>query len=277
MTLALVLGGGGAAGIAWETGLLKGLRDAGVDLSKADVLIGTSAGSVVGTQLATGCDLDELYAHQVRPLDTDRERKPDTPLALLILAMALSWRPYGTNQQRLARLGAQALRARTVSEQSRLDVIGARLPVQTWPERRLLVTAVDTGDGSFVVWDKNSGIPLLLAVASSCAVPIIWPSTTINGRRYMDGGMYSATNAQLAGGYDRVVIIAVSPSAAGAHNAEIAGLTAGGSQVTLLVPDTASRKAIFPNPLDPVRRQPSARAGFAQAAAEAARLGAVLS
>lgn len=272
MTLALVLGGGGVAGIAWETGLLKGLRDAGVDLSKPDVFIGTSAGSVVGTQLATGCDLDDLYAVQSRPFDPQNERKPDTPLTSLLLAMALSWRPYGTAEERRARLGARALRARTVSEQSRLDAISARLPVQTWPERRLLITAVDTGDGSFVVWDKNSGVPLMLAVASSCAVPIVWPPTSINGRRYMDGGMQSATNAQLAAGYDRVVIVAVSPGAPGVPNAELSVLRAGGSQITVIVPDAAARKAIFPNPMDPVRRQPSARAGFAQAAAEAPRV-----
>ncbi|MBI5876246.1 MAG: patatin-like phospholipase family protein [Chloroflexi bacterium] len=272
MTLALVLGGGGVAGIAWETGLLKGLRDAGVDLSTADVFIGTSAGSVVGTQLATGCDLDELYARQSRPFDPQNEKKPDTSLSALILAMALSWRLYGTAQQRRARLGARALRARTPSEQSRLAIISARLPVQTWPERRLLITAVDTGDGAFVVWNKSSGVPLTLAVASSCAVPIISPPVTINGRRYMDGGMHSSTNAQLAGGYDRVVVVAVSPSAAGTHHAEIVGLRAGGSQVALVIPDAAARQVIFPSVMDPLRRQPSARAGLAQAAAEAARL-----
>ena len=67
MTRALILGGGGFTGIAWELGILKGLRDEGVDLTDADVIIGTSAGSVVGTRLAIGLDLDELYAEQVRP------------------------------------------------------------------------------------------------------------------------------------------------------------------------------------------------------------------
>lgn len=274
MTLALVLGGGGIAGIAWETGLLKGLCDAGVDLTGADLLVGTSAGSVVGTQLATGCDLDALYATQTRPLDPVRERKPDVPLSALLLAMALAWRPFSTQQRWLARLGAMALKAKTPSEQSRLDAIGARLPVQTWPERPLRITTVDTGNGAFVVWDKTSGVSLVQAVASSCAVPMTSPPTTINGRRYMDGGMRSATNADLAKGYERVIVVAVTPGA-GAHGPlakEIAGLRVGGSTVTLITPDAASRKAIFPNPQEPERRQPSAQAGLAQATNEAARV-----
>jgi NTE family protein len=275
MTLALVLGGGGVAGIAWETGLLKGLRDAGADLTGADLLIGTSAGSVVGAQLATGCSLDELYASQTRPFDPLREKKPDAPLSALLLAMAKAWRPFSTTQQWLARLGAMALKAQTPSEQSRLEAISTRLPVQNWPERPLLITTVDTGDGSFVVWDKNSGIPLLLAVASSCAIPMLFPPTRINGRRYMDGGVHSPTNAHLAKGHSHVVIIAVSPGTPGTMgplHKEIAGLRASGSEVTVLVPDAGARKAIFPTPQDPMRRLPSARAGFAQAAAEAVRV-----
>src|SRR3954468_18850847 len=66
MKRALVLGGGGITGIAWEIGLLKGLRDLGVDLTAADTVIGTSAGSVVGAQLTSAFDLDDLYAAQLR-------------------------------------------------------------------------------------------------------------------------------------------------------------------------------------------------------------------
>lgn len=267
MTLALVLGGGGVAGIAWETGLLAGLREAGFDLSGADLFVGTSAGSVVGAQLATGCELAALYARQTRPFDPSVEQGPPKPLAALLVAMARTWRPYGTSEQRLARLGALAIKARTPSEASRLETIAARLPIHTWPERRLLITTVDAASGAFVVWDKGSGVPLPLAVASSCAVPILYPPTTINGRRYMDGGMRSPNNADLPKGYERVLVVAVTPS--GSLQKELAALRASGSRVALVEPDRAAHGALFPNLMDPARRLPSARAGFAQAAAAA--------
>src|ERR1700677_148088 len=63
----LVLGGGGVAGIAWITGLLAGLADAGHDVTGVDLIVGTSAGSTVGAQLGSGVSLEELYARQTEP------------------------------------------------------------------------------------------------------------------------------------------------------------------------------------------------------------------
>ena len=71
----LVLGGGGVTGIAWEIGLLAGLRDGGADVSGADLVIGTSAGSVVGALLASGDDLDDLYAEQTEPAPDETRRR----------------------------------------------------------------------------------------------------------------------------------------------------------------------------------------------------------
>src|ERR1700681_4453810 len=62
---ALVLGGGGVTGIAWETGLLAGLAEAGIDLTSADLVVGTSAGSVVGAQILSGVSIKALYAEQL--------------------------------------------------------------------------------------------------------------------------------------------------------------------------------------------------------------------
>lgn len=267
--LALVLGGGGIAGIAWETGILKGLRDAGLDLTGADLIVGTSAGSVVGAQLTTGGDIDTLYTRESRPFDPTQEHKSEAPLTRMLLAMARAWRPFETQQQWLSRLGALARKADTPSEESRLAALSLRLPVQTWPERKLYITAIDTSTGERVTWDQHSEASLLQAVSSSCAIPMLVTPTSIQGRRYMDGGMASATNAQLAEGYARVVIIAVSPSKLGPFVKEMAVLRKRGSLVTLILPDKASRKAIFPNPQDPARRQPSALAGLKQAQAEA--------
>ena len=275
MKTALVLGGGGLAGIAWETGLLKGLREHGVDLTGADLIIGTSAGSVVGTQIATGCDLDELFARQVRPHDASLEQSPGADMNALMAAFAPLRQPGMPTPELMAQVGAIALEAETPSEESRIATISARLPVQEWPERALRITTVDALSGEFVVWDKLAGVPLPLAVASSCAVPIVYPPTTIHSRRYMDGGVRSATNADLATGYERVVVLAVTPDMPGASaplEREVELLRASGSRVVCITPDAGAQQAIFPDVLNPARRAPSAQAGLAQGAAMAAEV-----
>ena len=270
MKYALVLGGGGITGIAWETGLLKGLCDAGADLTGADLIVGTSAGSVVGAQIATGVPLDELYGRQLQAVDTATERVPDIgPLTEFFSAARSSSTQDWAKPTRevLAWIGEQARAAATgPSEESRLEVVMARLPIHDWPERRLLVTAVDTKDGSFVVWDRTSGVALPLAVASSCAVPWIYPPVTINGRRYMDGGVRSTTNADVAAGYEVVLIVApMGAVTTAALDEEVAELREAGSAVGVISPDQAALDAIGPNPLDPARRPAAAVAGLAQA------------
>lgn len=270
MKYALVLGGGGITGIAWETGLLKGLRDAGADVTGADLIVGTSAGSVVGAQIATGVPLDELYGRQLQAVNTATERAPDIgPLTEFFSAARSSSTQDWAKPTRevLAWIGEQARAVATgPTEESRLEVVMARLPIHDWPERRLLVTAVDTEDGSFVVWDRTSGVALPLAVASSCAVPWIYPPVTINGRRYMDGGVRSTTNSDVAAGYEVVLIVApMGAVMTAALDEEVAELREAGSAVDVISPDQAALDAIGPNPLDPARRLAAAVAGLAQA------------
>lgn len=266
---ALVLGGGGVTGIAWETGLLHGLREQGVDLTDADLIVGTSAGSVVGAQLATGLAPSTLYARQTTPPDPTVERAPAIDLSALLRVFADQPPMTGPLPPEVcARIGQMALAAPTEPEESRLAAIGARLPVQEWSERKLLITSIDAADGRFVAWDNHSGVPLLLAVASSCAVPMIYPPITIKGRRYIDGGIRSGTNADLASGYPLVIVIAPmagTPATQAVLDAEAAGLRAGGSRVEMIWPDDTARTAIGLNPLDPARRVASAEAGHAQA------------
>src|ERR1700693_2759957 len=179
---ALVLGGGGVTGIAWETGLLAGLAEAGIDLTSADLVVGTSAGSVVGAQILSGVSIKDLYAEQlIEPRAEVAARMGAT--VTLRFAAAMLW-PGGEEQAR-ARLGRAALKARTVPESERKAIIKQRLPVDSWPERRLLITAVDAETGELRVFDRDGGVALLEAVPASCAVPLIWPPISIDGRRYI--------------------------------------------------------------------------------------------
>ncbi len=277
---ALVLGGGGVTGIAWETGLLHGLREAGVDLVGADLIVGTSAGSVVGAQLATGPLPDALYERQTTPPDPAVERPPAVDLAALMKLFADRPPPTAPLAPEVcAQIGRAALAAPTEPEESRLAAIGARLSLQEWTDRRLLITAIDAEDGRFVTWDNDSGVPLVPAVASSCAVPVVYPPITIDGRRYIDGGVRSGTNADLAAGYPLVMVIAPmagTPATQAVLDSEANSLRVGGSRVEMVSPDADARTAIGPNPLDPARRVGSAEAGRAQAASVAERLRAAL-
>jgi NTE family protein len=271
---AVVLGGGGVTGIAWETGLLAGLAEAGIDLTSADLVVGTSAGSVVGAQILSGVSLEDLYSAQLADAKGEIAASIGAGVVLRFI-LASAW--PGDARRGRARLGRAALKARTVPEAERREVIRRRLPNTSWPQRRLLITAVDAESGESRIFDRDSGVPLADAVAASCAVPLVWPAITIGGRQYIDGGVRSIANADLAVGCDRVVVLAPANVAfrpSGRISKQLASL---GPQVRSLVisPDAAARKAIGSNTLDPAHRAGSARAGRAQAAAVAQEVGAL--
>ncbi len=209
MKTALVLGGGGPIGIAWEAGLVLGLRDGGVDLAKVDRIVGTSAGAIVGAHLALLGSVEDLYATQATPLDNTMKPPNMLPLMTAFTKAKLFSRSVDAERRSL---GKSALSAKVPDEQAWLDAIASFLPHENnstmtdWPERELLLTAIDAESGELLTWTRSSGVPLPLAVASSCAVPCVYPLVHVNGRAYMDGGMGSPTNAAFGSGYDLVVI-----------------------------------------------------------------------
>ncbi|MGQ0840224.1 patatin-like phospholipase family protein [Actinokineospora sp.] len=263
----LVLAGGGLAGIAWETGVLRGIADESPATARAlldsDLLVGTSAGSAVAAQLASGLELAALFDRQIAPSSTEINPNVgiDEITALFITAMT---RPNTTKADKLRKIGAIALSTQTVSEAVRREVIAHRLPTHDWPDRALRISAIDTATGELVAFDRTSGVGLVDAVAASCAVPGIWPPVTIGERRFMDGGIGSAVNLSLADGCDVVVALipqgrsAPSPFGGGAA-AEVA---AGGAFGVFA--DEDSLAAFGANPLDPACRAPSALAGREQ-------------
>jgi NTE family protein len=273
---ALVLGGGGLSGVAWETGVLAGLAAGGADVTAADYVLGTSAGATVAAQLGSGLSLTDLFERQTVPELQSAELSPDIGRVIELME---SWEKlpleYPDPVELRREVGQRALTVETVPEAERRAVIAGRLPRHSWPSRKLAVVAVEANTGDVRVFDQDSGADLVDAVTASCAIPGIWPPVTIGTGRYIDGGTRSAVNADLAAGYRRVLILA--PMADLALEEQSAGLVAGGEevQVQVIIPDDESTAAFGLNPLDPAVRAPAAQAGYAQgerAAAAVARL-----
>lgn len=259
-TKALVLGGGGVTGIAWSLGLLAGWAEEGLTVADADLVVGTSAGAVVAAQLSTGCDLAELYAAQLAGPGNESAVSLNWS-RLLRMAPAMVRAPR--SQRARASIGRVALRTPAASEQERREVIASRLPVHDWPDRNLLITAVNATSGELRSFDRDADVPLVDAVAASCAVPGVWPPMTVAGQRWVDGGIRSATNLDLASGYDRVLLIAPVSYGTGPSLRALRQT----ARVVAIAPEKAARKEFGNNPLDPARRPPAARAGHAQAGA----------
>jgi len=265
---ALVLAGGGLAGIAWETGVLRGIADESAvtadALLDAEVMVGTSAGSTVAAQLGSGLTLDELYERQLAPTSTELNPPAgiDDIAALFLAAMTQP----GSKTDKLRRIGEVALSTATVAEPVRRTVIAHRLPSHDWPDRELRITAIDTATGELVAFDNDSGVGLVDAVAASCAVPGVWPPVTIGDRRYMDGGVGSTVNIDLADDCDVIVALVPqgdsAPAPFGVSTAE--EIAAFGPKAFTVFADRASLAAFGKNPLDPACRAPSARAGREQ-------------
>ncbi|BBH69816.1 patatin [Actinoplanes sp. OR16] len=266
-------------GIAWHLGVLCGLRRAGVPLGDAGTIIGTSAGSVVGTLLAAGVDLEAAVAAQ------ELEVAPRPPssngsggggsAARVMAAFAVLADPSIPPQQARAQVGALALAAPNQDEAGYLARMEPLIPVADWPaDRDLRLVVVDAVDGRDVVLDRASGASLLQAVSASCAVPGLMPPVTIGDRRYIDGGVRVGAGADLAAGADHLVVMA--PMAALSRDRILVEMAATGAGKQLLIePDEAALEEFGPNFMDPSRRSAAVRAGLRQGAALAGEARAV--
>jgi NTE family protein len=275
---ALVLGGGGIAGIAWETGILRGIADespaAARLLLDSDVLLGTSAGSAVAAQIGSGSTLEELFERQVAEssAEIDSGVAVDDIIELFLTALAEPCdAALDRTRLQMQRIGAVALATETVPEPVRRRVIAQRLPAHDWPDRVLRLTAIDVASGELVVFDRESGVELVDAVAASCAVPGAWPPVTIGARRYMDGGVASPVNLPVAADCGAAVVLV--PSGVDAPlpfgNGPAAEIAAFAGATFAVFADDDSLAAFGPNPLDPRCRIPAAVAGREQGRREA--------
>jgi NTE family protein len=279
VTKVLVLGGGGVVGVAWEYAVLAGLLDEGVDLRDADLIIGTSAGSVVGAQMARGDDPRELMERRRKAAPPVSQTLRPDPAA--VAAVFQLWGSYDEmTTEACASVGALALKAPTADEEDYL-AMQSRPGLNAWPERPLLVCAVECATGEFRVFDSRSGVPLARAVAASCAVPGLFPPVTIEGQRYTDGGVRSWTSADLAMRVnpDRVLVIAPAghdgPGARGLGarqmQREVAALRERGVDGRTIIFDDAAKQA-GQNMMDAASADAAADAGRAHGRRLAAEL-----
>ncbi len=267
MTRALILGGGGLFGIGWEVGFLWGVEASGVFLKNADLVVGTSAGSIAGSLLLQTESLLQTFDDYQKAGSTAREIvvEFDTTTWQKNLASVVSG---ALNEQELRqRIGLWAMSSKTTSETARLDVIKSRLVSDSWPSPSLAITSVDAVSGDLTVFTAESKVAIDAAVAASCAVPGVWPPVTIGAHRYIDGGMRSPINSDLAAGIDRVLVLL--PNLAGGRAAqavekEIDDLGNCASDVLLITSDERSNSTMGTNPLNPAVRGPAALAGFLQ-------------
>lgn len=289
MSKALVLSGGGAVGVAWETGVVFGLARGGVDLRDANFVTGTSAGSSVGARVAAGQDLESVvafYRDMGRKLAANampRMGPTDEELGAVMGKIADTLTGDGTPEARRAKLGQFALAAPAAPEEVLLERF-ADLKDVAWPPSYHCPT-IDAETGEWVVWDSTSGVGLDRGIASSCCVPGLSAPITINGRRYIDGGFRSPTSADLAKGNDLVLVISLVDRSAqtgafaqmgfGAQlERELQYLRDNGSEVLMFEADSYSKAAIGINPMDSSKAPAALEAGIRQGETEASRIGA---
>jgi len=265
VTRAIVLGGGGVTGMAWEVGMLAGLLEVGIDLYSTDTVIGTSAGSFVGAALASGYDMNQLFLQQLESRDFEI---PAVVSAELYQEWVQAFQKGGAHPELVgAEFGKIAQnRPEPISVELRRFVLENRLVTTVWPAK-LKVTAIQAETGQLYTFSQASGISLIDAVAASGAVPGISPLVHIDGEDWIDGGMVSPTNTRLADAYDRIIILAPMPGGYGlipGASDEASTLQANGKEVVLVTPDPASIAAIGNNPYDPTNCASIAMAARAQ-------------
>jgi NTE family protein len=287
---ALVLGGGGSAGNAWEIGVIAGLFEAGLDVTEADLIVGTSAGSTVAAQITAATPakllagiLDAKPQPRPAPVGSDGGRVPLGPAANHMEKSSAVIGAAEDAADMRRRMGAAALATDAASHSSAQTqwraTVAARLPSQLWPQRRMLITAVDAHTGEPVVFDRHSGVDLADAIAASTANGFGVPPYSIGSHRYIDGGYRRNENADLAAGYGRVLVL--SPFGGRSRHplewgmqlaTQVGELRARGSRVETIFPDSNTRDAFGVNMMDLSARLPAARAGYDQGRARAVRL-----
>jgi NTE family protein len=277
--------------------VIAGLAEAGLDMTEAaDVVVGTSSGATVAAWVRSGIPPAELLAsvvsEQVRPAGLNGEQPPSLPMATVFQRMRAIGAAATSAADLQRAMGAFGLESDSTlgpaAARQRRAMVAARLPRPEWPDRPMIVVAVDAHTGELAAFDRDSGVDLVDAVTAATALPGMVPTHSINGTRYINGGVRSADNADLASGYANVVVLSPLSERSGPLPegqfeglrrfpgadlpSQVEALRKQGSHVEVITPDTDSRAAMGTNQMDPATRISSARAGFTQGKQEATRV-----
>lgn len=289
----LVLGAGGVAGGAFHAGVLAALQEVtGWDPRRAEIIVGTSAGSITATSLRAGLSAPDLLArNEGRPLSAAGARLTSGGASRPPLRPAPRRRDAGEFATMLSRAIARPLAARpaallagllpegNVSTEMISTAIGGLFPAD-WPEAPLRVCTVRRDDGRRVVFGTRPPLPPLAdAVAASCAIPGFYQPVVIDGEAYLDGGVHSPTNADVLLDEDvalDLVVVSSPMSQRGLRvglsvrdavrrwsglllDHEVRRLRRRGLVVVAFEPDADDVAVMGPNAMDPHRRADVAR------------------
>jgi NTE family protein len=307
--IGLVLGAGGVVGHAFHAGVLAAVTDStGWDPRASDVIVGTSAGSVVGALLRAGASAPDLLARASgepvssegrrliaradsarRHLESIPSRPERSGLPTMSAPGALvraAWQPW---KARPGAIAAAILPAGRVPTE--LVAAGLRPLFTAWPDEPLWINAVQLDNGRRVTFGRDTvaNVDVADAVAASCAIPAFFAPVVINGVRFVDGGVHSPTNVDLLAGLGLDLVVVSSPmSIAGnalrfaadqptrrfarfALGREIARVRAQGTPVLTFQPTPADIAVMGLNAMDEARRAPVARATYQSALERLAR------
>jgi NTE family protein len=295
LRVGVVLGAGGVLGAAWMVGVLNALQNRlDVPLGEAEVMVGTSAGSILVAALRHGASVDELVAHQrgrpttLPPLgDIDRATAPVPPRLGLGSPQLLTLAALAPHRVR-PRVAAFGLvppgRGQLHALAEFVDTLGVRGRTERpgpsgWPRRHTWIVAVDYRTGRRVVFGRPGSPPASLseAVVASCSIPGWYEPKTIHGKPYVDGGVYSVASADLLaasmldlvyvlvplGGQERGTDPGLTAQGewvlrrvvSGWVDVEAAKVSAAGARVVVVAPGGDDLDAMGRNLMDPSRRQ----------------------
>jgi NTE family protein len=279
----LVLGAGGATGMAFHAGTLLALtNDFGWDPRQATAIVGTSAGSVVGTLLRSGLSTDDLasWSASVAPAPGGEAFRAllDEAEAERPTLVRPRWRRPRLGDPRLRRALISSLPNGFVDASSSLAKLASL--TEGWPEQALWINAVRRRDLRRVVFGRDFTPDLGDAVAASCSIPGLFTPVRIGGESYVDGGVHSPTNADVLHGTDVDTVVVLSPMSVRpravrstadhamrlAHarrlRRECRRLRRSGIDVHIFEPDDATLRAMGRNALDRSRSGGVVRESF---------------
>ncbi len=293
-TVGVVLGAGGIAGAAYHAGVLTALAEAGFDARDADLLVGTSAGSAVAATLRAGFPPLDLAARNLgEPISDEAAAivgRTGGPPALDLRPRPFSRSPRPASPRlllRSARHPTKALVGLLPNGTIATDVIGERIALmygdRSWPERPLWICAVDLEHGDRIVFGHDGpDTPVGIAVQASSSIPGFFRPVEHGGRRYVDGGVHSPTNADLVARSKFDIVVIVSPMSATrlAHGAllpnarpmharrlanEVERIRRSGAEVLTFQPTPDVVSAMGRNSMDPARREGTTAAALSSA------------